>query len=199
MMMENEANPPANPLNPRLDNFKGKVHTFTKEDSIKGGQARSKKKSYANSINPVIHGKYARNVPHCNLCPFKSRCNAYNPQEPDAACKVIDIPNYMQLMSALTFTSEEEFDDFINKQIQRMYLKNMTTDDIKKMADFTLIVLRVKMTKYRTPREQTINLQINNFTSEFIVFKDVTLKVLNKHPEVMQEWRAAIESAKQSN
>jgi hypothetical protein len=62
-----------------------------------------------------------------------------------------------------------------------------------------MMVLAVKNAKFKTPKEQTINVQINNFSTEFTVFKDVTIKILSKHPEVMQEWRAAIDSAKQSN
>jgi len=197
--MENETSPQTSPLNSRLDRFNGKQHIFTKDDSVKGGQTMSEKRRIANSSNSMVDGRYSKRIPHCNNCIFRSRCNAYKPEDPKAACKIIDIPNYMHLMSALTFTSEEEYDDFINKQMQMIHLKNLTANDQKRMENFVLLFLKIKETKYRTPKEQTINVQINNFSIEFQIFKDVTLKVLNKHPEVMQEWRAAIESAKQSN
>lgn len=181
------------------DPFRGHRHILTKEDRIKGGSQKSSKKTLANSFKNMSSGRFTDHVPHCHTCIFRDKCQMYDHKNPTAACKVIDIPNYMHLMSALTFTSEEDFDNFVNKQMQQMFIKNLTDDDKKKKYDFMSLMLRVKEAKYRSPREQTINLQINNFTSEFQIFKDVTLKVLNKHPEVMQEWRAAIESAKQSN
>lgn len=198
-MEQNEAQSQTQSLKSRLDRFGDKIHTFTDEEREKGRQNISPKRKIANSLKSIKTGDYSTKIPHCNTCVFRSKCGAYDPKEPKAACKVIDIPNYLHLMSALTFTSEEEFDGFINKQMQRVFLKNLTADDSKKMLDFVTILLKVKETKYRTPQEQTINLQINNFSVEFQVLKDVTIKVLNKHPEVMQEWRAAIESAKQPN
>jgi hypothetical protein len=130
---------------------------------------------------------------------FRNRCSAYDPKDPKAACKVIDIPNYFHLMSALTFNTEEAFDDFVSKLVQRMYLKNLTNDDWNKLKDFLLIFLKIKDTKFRKPQDQTVNIQINNFHAEFQIFKDVTIKVLNKHPKIMKEWREALESAKQSD
>ena len=179
--------------------FGGKVHKLTKKDRVKGGKTMSPKRYLANAFNPMKTGKYSNKVPHCHTCIFKERCSAYDPKDPKAACKVIDIPNYFHLMSALTFSSEEEFDDFISKTVQRMYLKNLTSDDWKKLKDFLLILLKVKETKYHSPQEQTINIQINNFQTEFQLFKEVTIKVLKKHPEVMLEWRDALDSAKRSD
>lgn len=198
--MEQNETPSQTPsLNPRLDRFGGRIHEFTDEERERGNKNISPKRKIAYSLNSIKHGYYSNRVPHCHTCIFKTKCTAYDPKDPKAACKVIDIPNYLHLMSALTFTSEQEFDDFINKQMQRAFMKNLTANDQKQILDFVTIVLKVKDSKFRTPQEQTINVQINNFSSEFQVFKDVTIKVLNKHPEVMQEWRAAIESAKQPN
>ncbi|MFH1473485.1 MAG: hypothetical protein ABIE55_01190 [Candidatus Aenigmatarchaeota archaeon] len=198
-MEQNETRSQTPSQDSRLDRFGDKIHVFTDEERLKGNKYISQKRKVANSLNSFKHGYYSNRVPHCHTCIFKSKCTAYDPKDPKAACKVIDIPNYLHLMSALTFTSEQEFDDFINKQMQRAFMKNLTANDQKQILDFVTIILKVKDTKFRTPQEQTINLQINNFTSEFQVLKDVTIKVLNKHPEVMQEWRAAIESAKQPN
>ena len=179
--------------------FGEKSHTLTKEDRIKGGKTMSPKRYLANAFNPMKTGKYSSKVPHCHTCIFRERCSAYDPKEPKAACKVIDIPNYFHLMSALTFKNEEDFDDFISKQVQRMYLKNLTSDDWAKLRDFVLMLVKLRDTKYKTPKEQTVNIQINNFQSEFTVFKDVTIQILKKHPEVMLEWREALESAKRSD
>jgi len=138
----------------------------------------SPKRYLANAFNPMKTGKYSSKVPHCHTCIFRERCSAYDPKEPKAACKVIDIPNYFHLMSALTFKNEEDFDDFISKQVQRMYLKNLTSDDWAKLRDFVLMLVKLRDTKYKTPKEQTVNIQINNFQSEFTIFKDVTIQIL---------------------
>lgn len=198
-MEQNDTNPQSNPQHPQLENFKGNIYTFTKEDSIKGGSQSSARKSRANSIKSLKTGKYSKRVPHCNTCIFRSKCSAYDPNEPKAACKVINIPNYFHLMSALTFDSEEDFDNFINKQMQRMYLKNLTSDDTKKLYDFLTILLKVKEAKYRTPKEQTINIQVNNFQAEFQQFKDATLRVLKRHPTVLIEWREELGTARRTN
>jgi hypothetical protein len=179
--------------------FGGKVHKLTQNDRSKGGKTMTPKRYLANAFNSMKTGKYSNKIPHCHTCILKDRCSAYDPKDPKAACKVIDIPNYYHLMTALTFKNEEDFDDFLNKQIQRMYLKNLTSDDWAKLKDFVLLLLKLKETKYKSPQEQTVNIQINNFQNEFTVFKDVTIKILKKHPDVMLEWRDALESAKRSN
>ena len=68
------------------------------------------------------------------------------------------------------------------------------------MKEFLYATLRVKESKFKTQADNTINIQINNFHNEFTILKDVTIKILKKHPKIMKEWRGAIESAtKQSN
>ncbi len=183
----------------RLDNFGDKLHTLTEADRAKGRKVKSANRSRASAFNAMKTGRYSKRVPHCHTCMFRSQCSAYDPKDPKAACKVINIPNYFHLMSALTFETEEDFDNFVNKLVQRMYIKNLTQDDWEKLKDFLLIFLRVKDTKFRRPQDQTVNVQINNFHTEFQLFKDATLTVLKKHPEVLKEWRCALESAKQSD
>ena len=39
---------------------KDKIHKFSKEDAIKGGSKRSVKKTRANRLNPVKHGRYSK-------------------------------------------------------------------------------------------------------------------------------------------
>lgn len=194
-----EANSQTKSQHPKLSNFKGKVHTLTKEDRKKGGRAVSDKKKLANSFNPITNGKYAKKVPHCHTCPLRSRCSAYDPKEPKAACKVIDIPNYFHLLKALTFKDEQDFDDFVSKLVQRLYVKNLTSNEWSELKDFLLIFLKIKDSKFKTPREQTVNVQINNFHTEFQLFKDVTIKVLSKHPKLLKEWRAQLEANRQSD
>ncbi|RJQ15734.1 hypothetical protein C4573_06300 [Candidatus Woesearchaeota archaeon] len=185
--------------NDLLENFGDKSHVLTDEDRAKGRSVQSPNRSRANAIKAMKHGKYSGLVPHCHTCLFRSQCGSYDPADPKATCKIINIPNHLELIKALHFNSEEDFDGFINRMAQRMHLKTLTSQNYNEMKDFVMMVLAVKNAKFKTPKEQTINLQINNFSTEFQILKDVTIKILSKHPEVMQEWRAAIESAKQSN
>jgi len=198
-MEQIDASRQASRQNGLLENFGDKSHILTEEDRIKGRSVQSVKRSTANSIKATKTGKYSTFVPHCHTCLFRSQCGAYDPKDPKVACKIIDIPNHLQLIKAMHFNSEEDFDAFINKMSQRMHMITLKDQDYYEMRDFVMMVLAVKNAKFKTPREQTINVQINNFSVEFQLFKDTTIRILSKHPEVMQEWRAAIESAKQSN
>lgn len=61
-----------------LENFKGNIHLLTKTDRIRGGKARSKRKSMVNGLKNLRHGKYSENyrlLLTCFDCPFIGRCN----------------------------------------------------------------------------------------------------------------------------
>jgi len=65
----------------RLDNFKGKIHTLTREDQVKGGRVSSAKKSRANSVKNLIHGKNSDKryfLLTCMDCPAIGRCDKVN-------------------------------------------------------------------------------------------------------------------------
>jgi hypothetical protein len=62
----------------RLDNFKGKSYTLTLEDRRKGGKVSSRKKSQANGLKNLKHGKYSGNHHYllsCIDCPAVGRCD----------------------------------------------------------------------------------------------------------------------------
>ncbi|MDP3989738.1 MAG: hypothetical protein Q8Q01_00865 [archaeon] len=198
-MEQNEACSQASSQESKITNFGKNIHSLTEEDRIKGRSVQSTNRSRSNAVKAIKNGKYSDLVPHCNTCMFRKQCGSYNYNDPKAACTIINIPNHLELIKALHFNNEDEFDGFINRMAQRMHLKTLTSQNFNEMRDFVMLVLAVKNSKFKTPKEQTINVQINNFSTEFNVLKDVTIKILSKHPEVMQEWRIAIDSAKQSN
>ncbi len=198
-MEQNDVNRQSNrPINP-IDNFKGKRHQLTREDSVKGGSVSSPRKARANSIKNMKTGKYSKRVPHCHTCLRKKSCASYDPKDPKAACKIIDIPSYLHLMDVVECDTEEEFDMFLNKLIQRLYLKNLTAEDYDIIRGFYHDMLKLRVVKFSKSKDQTINVQINNFHNEFNIFKDTTLKILKKHPAIMKEWREALDSAKRSD
>lgn len=65
----------------RLDNFKGNIHTLSSVDRIKGGLKSSPKKTLANRVKNLRHGKYSE-LHHllltCVDCPFIFSCQKRN-------------------------------------------------------------------------------------------------------------------------
>ena len=70
----------------KLDNFKGKKHTFTAEDRVKGGRRKSDKKKYTCQTNAIKKGSTENVLKDCNscaipLCPYfeeNSQCTLFN-------------------------------------------------------------------------------------------------------------------------
>jgi len=183
----------------QLERFGNKIHKFTNAERRKGGKIVSDKKKLSNAFNSMKSGKYSDKVPHCHTCTIKKQCSYYDSKDGKAACKVLDIPGYRDLVFALRWQKDEDFDSVISKHVQKLYLKELTKNDWYSIKDFLLILLKVKETKFKKAEDQTVNIQINNFHTEFTIFKDTTIKILKKHPKIMKEWRDAIESAKQSD
>ena len=64
-----------------LENFKGNIHLLTPDDRIKGGKAKSEKKSLANGLKNLKHGKYSdkyRLLLRCIDCPLIGKCDYVN-------------------------------------------------------------------------------------------------------------------------
>jgi len=60
-----------------IENFKDKIHTLSNAERIKGGRVSSPKKTLANSLNNLQHGKYSRHLHtllHCSECPYSYKC-----------------------------------------------------------------------------------------------------------------------------
>ena len=62
----------------RLDNFKDRIHNLSNADKIKGGRVSSPKKTLANSLNNLKHGKdsgHLHTILHCFECPYAFKCS----------------------------------------------------------------------------------------------------------------------------
>lgn len=60
-----------------IKNFKNKIHELSNADKIKGGKVSSPKKTLANIINNLQHGKYSKHLHtllHCSECPYAFQC-----------------------------------------------------------------------------------------------------------------------------
>ncbi len=64
-----------------ISNFKGKIHKLSTADKIKGGKVSSPKKTLANRVKNLKHGKYSE-LHHllltCVDCPFIFSCQKRN-------------------------------------------------------------------------------------------------------------------------
>jgi hypothetical protein len=61
-----------------IKNFKDKIHKLSNADKIKGGSVSSPKKTLANSLNNLQHGKYSGHLHtllHCSECPYAFQCS----------------------------------------------------------------------------------------------------------------------------
>ncbi len=61
-----------------IENFGGKIYTLTQEDRIKGGKVSSNKKTLANGLKNLKHGKYSSDhilLLRCMDCPFIFKCD----------------------------------------------------------------------------------------------------------------------------
>jgi hypothetical protein len=64
-------------LNGGINNFKNKIHELSNADKITGGRVSSAKKTLANSMNNLKHGRYSGHIHtllHCSECPYAFRC-----------------------------------------------------------------------------------------------------------------------------
>jgi len=62
----------------RLNNFKERIHELSTADKIKGGKVSSPKKTLANSLNNLQHGrksKHLHTILHCSECPYAFKCS----------------------------------------------------------------------------------------------------------------------------
>ncbi|MCF7798503.1 hypothetical protein K9M74_01220 [Candidatus Woesearchaeota archaeon] len=106
----------------RLDNFKDKSYTFTLEDRRKGGKISSKKKSLANGLKNLKHGKNSSNLHlllRCIDCPAVGNCS----KRSDGYCFFLlqemkgNRDFSKQVASSLTY-SKKDLDtlEFLNKK-----------------------------------------------------------------------------------
>lgn len=62
----------------QINNFNGKIHRLSHADRVKGGKVSSRKKSQANGLKNLRHGKYSGNHHYllsCVDCPAVGRCD----------------------------------------------------------------------------------------------------------------------------
>jgi len=62
----------------RLDNFNGNIHLLSFEDQVKGGKMSSAKKTRANGVKNLKHGKYSSHLHlllRCIDCPAIGECS----------------------------------------------------------------------------------------------------------------------------
>lgn len=102
-------------MSERLDNFKGKRHTFTKEERRKGGLKRTDAQLFRSQTNAIKKGKMHNKLKDCNsctipLCPFF---------EEGKSCSMFNTQFVRLVMFKKNLSSIKEFDDYIFGFLQR--------------------------------------------------------------------------------
>jgi len=93
----------------KIDNFKGKRHTFTPEERAKGRKKKTDKRKFNSQTNAIKKGGKENTLKDCNSChiPFcplgedNNSCTLFN-------TKFVRLVMFKQNMSSI-----REFDDFI--------------------------------------------------------------------------------------
>jgi hypothetical protein len=117
----------------RLDNFKGNIHALSNADRIKGGAMSSPKKTLANRVKYLKHGKYSE-LHHllltCVDCPFIFSCQKRN----SGYCVYLiedlnkDKVFRKQILEMSTFKKNPDIFSFVSKKYS---LKNWFIERIK--------------------------------------------------------------------
>ena len=113
-------------MSSKLDNFKGKMHTFTHEDRVKGGKTKSIKKTFSARLNAMKNGKYAQGIKTCDKCHVTFIC-PLKTKEPHQKCELFSAKMIYSVMRARELSTVEEFDKFISEFVKD-YTKSQDQD-----------------------------------------------------------------------
>lgn len=130
----------------KLDNFKGKKHTFTPEEREKGGKKKTDKKLYSCQTN-AIKNKSENTLKDCNscgipLCPYG---------EDDATCRLFNTKFVRLVMFQKNLSSVQEFDEYIFMFLVRGS-KAKNSDSVKEILRFITELLEFQEWKHESLR-----------------------------------------------
>lgn len=102
-MTEGETNAGTNPAFP---------YTFSREDAVRGGQARTERKAHANAVKALRTGKYSKTLSGdflwCSSCSLAKACAFFTP---GSSCRIVNLPTFKNL--ALLWKSDPS--DFLKE------------------------------------------------------------------------------------
>ena len=131
----------------KIDNFKGKRHSFSPEERVKGGRKRTDKKIYNCQTNAIKKGKTENVLKDCNscnipLCPFfkeDEQCSMFN-------TKFVRLVSFKKNLSSI-----KDFDAFMFNFFQRG-ARAQTSDSFEEMKTFLDDLLEYSEWKYESLR-----------------------------------------------
>ena len=100
-------------MNERLNNFRGKRHTFTPEERSRGGINRSDKKLFRSQTN-AIKNKYQNKLKRCDSCQIL--CQYF---EKGKSCSVFNTKFVRLVMFKKNLSNINEFDEYVFGFLQR--------------------------------------------------------------------------------
>lgn len=131
-----------------LDNFNGKRHILTKNDSVKGGKSRTDKKIYRSRTNPIKKGKNVKIRKHCDKCTIQHLCPQF---EEGNYCSMYSSKFVQKVMLEKSFVTFEQFDNFVFNFIQKG-LKAQQSDSFEVISDFLHALLEWRQLKYESDK-----------------------------------------------
>ena len=109
----------------KLENFKEKSYTLTLEDRKKGGKVSSKKKTLANGLKNLKHGRNSSNhilLLRCSDCPYIINCS----RKHDGFCSYLlddlkqDVRFFKYVNNHLKYKEGSEDITFIVREMYRL-------------------------------------------------------------------------------
>lgn len=118
-------------MNEKLDNFKGKRHTFTQEERRKGGKNRTDEKIFRSQTNAIKKGRMQNKLKNCDSC-FIPLCPFF---EEGKSCSMFNTKFVRLVMFKKNLSTIKDFDNFIFGFLQRGALAEKT-ESYDKIRDF---------------------------------------------------------------
>lgn len=130
----------------KLNNFKGKKHTFTSEERAKGGKKKTDKKLFSCQTNP-IKDKTINTLKDCNFCnifgcPF---------EEEGLSCRLFNTKFVRLVMFHRNLSSVEEFDAYMFNFFRRGSMMKREQSSAE-MKDFLYELLDIQEWKHESLR-----------------------------------------------
>lgn len=131
-----------------LNNFHGKRHILTKEDSVKGARSKTNKKLYRARTNPIKKGRNIKIQKHCDECTIYHLCPKF---EKGSFCSMYSPKFVQKVMLEKNLSTFEGFDSFVFNFIQKG-LRAQQSDSFYVISDFLHALLEWRELKYESDK-----------------------------------------------
>lgn len=114
-----------------IDNLKGKRHSFTQEERVKGGKKITDKKVFRSQTNALKKGKIENKLKPCDSCLIPA-CPKY---KKDGYCSRFNTKLVRLVMYKKNLSSVREFDEYVFRFLERASYSTCS-DSYEEMKSF---------------------------------------------------------------